>query len=123
MPVLKRAACLFWLGATVSASASQPFDGAWHVNVATQNGNCGNYSSELLISEGHIGTAPGMLISGSGNVSRRGRVVVDFVAGSSSIKASGQARRAAAQGRWQSPALSCSGTWQAVRAPKTGMHS
>lgn len=111
----KGLACLFWLLATVSASAAQPFDGAWDVDVATQKGSCGTYSSELVIREGRIGTPPGMLISGSGNVSRAGRIVVEFAAGSSSIKASGQARRSAAQGRWLAPTLSCSGTWQAVR--------
>jgi hypothetical protein len=46
-----RIACVFWLATTVSATAAQPFDGNWLVNVATQVGNCGTYSSELLISE------------------------------------------------------------------------
>ena len=114
----KRLACLILLATTVSASAAQPFDGSWRVSVATQTGSCGTYSSELVITEGRIGTPPGVLISGSGNVSRAGRIAVEFVAGSSSIKASGQAKRSAAQGRWQSPTLSCSGTWQAVRRAK-----
>ena len=110
-----RIACIVLLATTVSATAAQPFDGSWLVNVATQVGNCGTYSSELLISEGRIATPPGTLVSGSGTVSRSGRVAVHFSAGSSSINASGQAKRLAAQGRWRAPTLSCSGTWQAAR--------
>ena len=69
-----RIACIVLLATTVSATAAQPFDGSWLVNVATQVGNCGTYSSELLISEGRIATPPGTLVSGSGTVSRSGRV-------------------------------------------------
>ena len=52
-----RIACLLWLATTVSATAAQPFDGSWQVNVATQNGSCGAYSSEIVITEGHSNSA------------------------------------------------------------------
>ena len=110
-----RIACLAWLATTVSATAAQPFDGSWQVSVATQNGSCGTYSMELVITEGRIGTPPGVLISGSGKVSRAGRIEVDFAADSFSIRASGRAKGSAAQGRRLAQTLSCSGTWQAVR--------
>jgi hypothetical protein len=113
--VANRIACLLWLATTVSATAAQPFDGSWQVNVATQNGSCGAYSSEIVITEGRIVTPPGVLISGSGNVSPAGRIAVEFIAGTSSIKASGQAKRSSAQGQWLAPSLSCSGNWRAYR--------
>ena len=102
-----------WL-ATASAMAAEPFDGSWLVSVMTREGSCGTYSSELLISQGRIGTPPGVLVSGSGKVIWVG-VAVDFVSASSAIRASGRAKKSAAQGHWRAPTLSCSGTWQALR--------
>src|SRR5436309_1498791 len=106
---------MVWLATAASALAAEPFDGSWLVSVTTREGSCGTFSSELLIAQGRIVTPPGVLLSGSGKVSRSGGVAVDFVAGSSAIRASGHARKSAAQGSWRAPTLSCSGAWQALR--------
>jgi hypothetical protein len=106
---------LLFLAAAPPAFAAEPFDGTWTISTATLRGACSAYSLDIGIVNGRVQTPSGVLVSGSGSVSPKGRVFVRFVAGSDVISASGQASRGTASGRWVAPTLACSGRWSGQR--------
>ncbi len=103
------------LSITSPVLAAQPYDGDWTLSASTRDGTCSAYTFEVGIVDGRIQTPSGVMISGSGQVSPKGRIAVTFVAGSNAINASGQASNATASGRWEAPTLACSGSWSAQR--------
>ena len=111
LPTAVAAAALF----ATPVFAAQIYDGSWTMSALTREGGCSAYSFDVGIVNGRIETPAGVAISGSGNISAKGRVAVAFIAGSNTINASGQASANAASGRWEAPTLACSGSWSAQK--------
>lgn len=109
------------LAATVAGSAKSSrtsFDGSWSVLIITDAGTCDRaYRYGLRIVGGQLFYDGGMGVVVSGRVTPKGSVSVYLSQGGAAAQGSGRLSKSAGSGRWQgaSPALSCSGHWQAER--------
>jgi hypothetical protein len=109
------------LAATVSGSAKTTrttFDGTWTVLIMTDAGTCDRaYRYGLRIVGGQLYYDGGMGVGVSGRVTPNGNVSVRLSQGDAAAQGSGRLSKTRGSGRWQgaSPALRCSGHWQADR--------
>jgi hypothetical protein len=109
------------LAAAVSGSAKTSrtsFDGSWSVLIITDAGTCDRaYRYGMRIAGGRLYYDGGMGVVLSGQVTAKGNVRVKLSQGDAVAQGSGRLSKSTGSGRWQgaSPALRCSGRWQAER--------
>ncbi len=98
------------------ASAAQPFDGKWSVEVITEKGSCDQaYRWDIVVADGHVVTTPDMPAKAAGSISPKGAISVNFSRGSDSMNAKGTASGNWATGEWTATAMGCTGRWRAER--------
>jgi len=97
------------LAATPAAAAT--FDGAWNVQIASQNKACGDGRTVSIgIANGQVASSDGAM-SATGRVADSGSINVIIVSGIKRAVGSGRLTGTSGSGTWRG-AL-CSGTWTA----------
>ena len=98
------------------ASAAQPFDGKWSVEVITEKGTCDQaYRWDIKVSDGRVVTTPDMPARATGSISPKGAISVNFSRGSDTMSAKGSASGDWASGAWTAVSLGCTGRFRAER--------
>lgn len=107
------------LALSTGAHAGANFDGAWHVTIITQSGNCDKaYSYPVKVEAGRISYAGDNSFNISGNVADAGIVNVAIARGDQKASASGKLSATSGSGEWtgKSASMACSGRWEATRS-------
>jgi hypothetical protein len=97
------------LAATPAAAAT--FDGAWNVQIASQNRACGDGTTVAIgINNGQVASSDA-LMSATGRVAESGSINVTLSSGMKRAVGSGRLSATSGSGTWRGPL--CSGTWTA----------
>jgi hypothetical protein len=97
------------LAATPAAAAT--FDGAWNVQIASQNKACGDGTTVSIgINNGQVASSDGV-ISATGRVAESGSINVTLTSGLKRAVGSGHLTATSGAGTWRG--TMCSGTWTA----------
>ena len=105
---------LFFLGMSVATpAAAATFDGAWNVQIASQNAACGGGATVSIgINNGQVASNNAM-VTASGRVADAGNISVTLASGMKRAVGFGRLNATSGSGTWRG-AL-CSGTWTAQR--------
>ena len=105
---------LLFLGMSVATpAAAATFDGAWNVQIASQNAACGGGASVAIgINNGRVASS-NPLMTASGRVADAGNINVTLASGMKRAVGSGRLRGTSGSGTWRG--AMCSGTWTAQR--------
>jgi hypothetical protein len=102
------------------ASARNPFDGAWSVNIQVTRGECnGNVLYGVVITNGSVRYAGGANVAVAGTVSPKGAVSVRVSSGGQHASGTGRlALSGSGGGSWSGVGDKgrCSGRWSAQRS-------
>ena len=114
-------ACMVaFAGSDASAQKSNPFDGAWSVNIQVNRGDCNsNALYGVVITNGSVRYAGGANVAVAGSVSPKGAVSVRVSSGSQSASGSGRlSLSGSGGGSWSGRGTNgaCSGRWSAQRS-------
>ena len=104
---------------SVGAHAGANFDGAWHVTIITQSGNCDKaYSYPVKVEAGQISYSGDNSFDISGKVADAGTVNVNIARGDQKASANGKLSATNGSGEWtgKSASMNCSGRWEASRS-------
>ncbi len=104
---------------SVGAHAGANFDGAWHVTIITQSGNCDKaYSYPVKVEAGRISYSGDNSFDISGSVADAGIVSVAIARGDQKASANGKLSATSGSGEWtgKSASMACSGRWEASRS-------
>ncbi len=97
------------LAATPAAAAT--FDGAWNVQITSQNKACGDGSSVSIgIANGRVASSDGAMAA-AGRVADSGSIHVTLASGMKRAVGSGRLTGTSGSGTWRG--ILCSGTWTA----------
>jgi hypothetical protein len=97
------------LAATPAAAAT--FDGAWNVQIASQNRACGDgVTVSIGINNGQVASSDGVMAA-TGRVADSGSINVTLISGLKRAVGSGHLTATSGSGTWRGPL--CSGTWTA----------
>jgi hypothetical protein len=102
-----------------ASKAGGSFDGAWHVTIITQSGNCDPaYSYPVKVEGGRVSYSGNGDFDISGHVGEAGAVSVAIARGDQKASASGKLSASSGSGQWsgKSSSMSCSGRWEATRS-------
>jgi hypothetical protein len=104
----------FLLGISLATPASAAtFDGAWNVQIASQNAACSSGASVTIgISNGQV-ASNNPLMSASGRVADAGSISVNLASGMKHAVGFGHLAGTSGSGTWHGGV--CSGTWTAQR--------
>jgi hypothetical protein len=109
-------ASLFLLIAGISAAtpaSAATFDGAWNVQIASNNVACPSGTSVSIgINNGQVASNNAM-VSASGRVADAGNISVTLTSGMKRAVGTGQLTATSGSGTWRG--AMCSGTWTAQR--------
>jgi hypothetical protein len=97
------------LAATPAAAAT--FDGAWNVQIASQNRACGDGTTVAIgINNGQVASSDALMLA-TGRVAESGSINVTLSSGMKRAVGSGRLSATSGSGTWRGPL--CSGTWTA----------
>lgn len=93
------------------AAAAATYDGAWNVQIASQNRACGDgVTVSIGINNGQVASSDGVM-SATGRVADTGSINVTLISGLKRAVGSGHLTATSGSGTWRGPL--CSGTWTA----------
>ena len=101
-----------------ASKAGGSFDGAWHVTIITQSGNCDPaYSYPVKVEGGRVSYSGNGDFDISGHVGEAGAVSVAIARGDQKASGNGKLSASSGSGQWsgKSSSMSCSGRWEATR--------
>jgi hypothetical protein len=103
---------LLLVGALVATpAAAATFDGAWNVQIASQNRACGDgVTVSIGINNGQVASSDGVMAA-TGRVADSGSINVTLISGLKRAVGSGHLTATSGSGTWRGPL--CSGTWTA----------
>jgi hypothetical protein len=118
-PTARRAALIAAaiLAATLSPAAASPrHDGAWNIQLVTEQGWCGAHQWRIGVRGGRVTDvgAPGTVANG--RIDPNGRVSLQIAKGADVIQTSGVISEKGGGGAWVLPNRSCTGRWIASKA-------
>jgi hypothetical protein len=97
----------------VSPAMAATYDGAWDVQIASQNASCGNGATVSIgIKNGQVASANPMMTA-SGRVADAGNIRVTLASGMKRATGFGHLTETSGSGTWRG--AMCSGTWTAHR--------
>jgi hypothetical protein len=105
---------LLFLGMLVATpAAAATFDGAWNVQIASQNAACGGGATVSIgINNGQVASS-NPLMTASGRVAGAGNISVTLASGMKRAVGFGHLTATSGSGTWRG--AMCSGTWTAQR--------
>ncbi len=104
--------------ALAGAARAATYDGAWHVTIITQSGNCDPaYSYPVKVEGGRVSYSGNGDFDISGHVGEAGSVNVTIARGDQKASGSGRLSANSGSGQWsgKSSSTECSGRWEATR--------
>ena len=111
--IAARMLLLLGISFATPAAAAATFDGAWNVQIASQNVACGGGTSVSIgINNGRVASS-NPLMTASGRVADAGNISVTLASGMKRAVGSGRLRGTSGSGTWRG--AMCSGTWTAQR--------
>lgn len=114
-PLLALAA-IATLASAWSAAASTPFDGAWEVQVFSEDTDCEIADAvPIRVADGNVRYRGWFGPSTTGQVTPDGALQVRFAYLGDVVDVAGRLQGATGVGQWVSPTLECIGTWVAAR--------
>jgi hypothetical protein len=112
LAIATRAAMLLGIFLATPAAAAM-YDGAWNVQIASQNAGCGNGATlSIGIKNGRLAST-NSLMTASGSVADAGSVRVTLASGMKRAVGFGHLTATSGSGTWRG--AMCSGTWTAHR--------
>jgi len=91
-------------------------DGVYAVDITTQQGDCDKaYHWSIAVSGDHVTSAGDTPMEASGQINRRGIVVLAFRRMDKVAHVTGKLADGSGSGTWSSPSLQCAGSWHASR--------
>lgn len=101
---------------SLAAIAQTPYDGAWEVQVFTEDTDCDLADAvPIRVSDGDVRYGGWFGPSTTGRVTPEGVLQVQFAYFGDVVDVAGQLNGPTGTGHWVSPTLECDGTWVAQR--------
>lgn len=98
------------------AAASPKHDGAWKVQLVTEQGWCGTHQWQIGIRGGQVTEVGSPDATANGRVDPNGRVTLQIAKGDDVLRTTGVLSETGGGGAWVLPNRSCTGRWVASRA-------
>ncbi|MDP2357091.1 MAG: hypothetical protein Q8M31_13665 [Beijerinckiaceae bacterium] len=98
------------------AAASPKHDGAWNIQLVTDQGWCGAHEWQIGVRGGRVTDIGSPNATANGRIAPNGRVTLEIAKGEDVIQTTGVLSEAGGGGAWVLPNRSCTGRWVASRA-------